>query len=260
MQAAIEDAKHGVWGPPTASADWCEINYAMTKYIAEFYNAMSSLIFVALGLIGLYHWRSAAHEVRFIICWLMLAGVGLGSTLFHSTLLRSMQLLDELPMMYGTLAILYLWIENGHKRQSYKYLPHFLVVWALIWTGIHGISHEVRLFHYHFGVLQAISMGYAIHALYKTKLPHVKLYAILYFAPFLLGFVLWNLDKKLCTKVQHLYFHAWWHILSGIAAYFCIALATATRYEKLGVLPKIEHNVLRLPHFSNAKDLHLHRL
>jgi dihydroceramidase len=31
------------WGPITANYDWCEPNYLVTPYIAEFFNALSSL-------------------------------------------------------------------------------------------------------------------------------------------------------------------------------------------------------------------------
>ena len=33
----------GYWGTPTATADFCEPNYAHTRYIAEFLNALSSV-------------------------------------------------------------------------------------------------------------------------------------------------------------------------------------------------------------------------
>lgn len=34
--APIDGDKEGYWGKPTATLDWCEENYAVTPYIAEF--------------------------------------------------------------------------------------------------------------------------------------------------------------------------------------------------------------------------------
>ena len=43
----------GFWGVPTASIDWCEQNYAITPFVAEFWNTLSSLAMVIAGVVGL---------------------------------------------------------------------------------------------------------------------------------------------------------------------------------------------------------------
>lgn len=41
LAVAMSD-NHGYWGPPTASNDFCEENYVVTYYIAEFWNVITS--------------------------------------------------------------------------------------------------------------------------------------------------------------------------------------------------------------------------
>lgn len=44
----------GYWGEVTATMDWCERNYVVTPYIAEFYNTISNLGFIGLSLAGIW--------------------------------------------------------------------------------------------------------------------------------------------------------------------------------------------------------------
>lgn len=98
----------GYWGPVTANYDWCEGNYQYTEYIAEFFNTLSS---VPICLVGLYSLRVAlaqGYALQFAFASLGLLTVGVGSVVFHGTLLREGQMLDEIPMIWSS--SLFLWI------------------------------------------------------------------------------------------------------------------------------------------------------
>jgi len=56
-------AASGFWGPPTSSIDWCETNYAQSRFVAEWFNTTSSLALVAAGLLGFaQHALAGAQE------------------------------------------------------------------------------------------------------------------------------------------------------------------------------------------------------
>ena len=44
----------GFWEPRTSTIDWCEINYEVTYYIAEFWNTISNLEMIILPVYGIY--------------------------------------------------------------------------------------------------------------------------------------------------------------------------------------------------------------
>ena len=81
----------GFWGEPTATMNFCEPDYEMTHYLAEFLNTLSSLPLTLCGLSGLHlcHEQRLGHEQ-----WLAygaVAVIGAGSVAFHATLLRTGQ-------------------------------------------------------------------------------------------------------------------------------------------------------------------------
>jgi dihydroceramidase len=99
----------GYWGAPTSTIDWCEENYAHSRYVAEFCNkstfiflgnATTSLLTVILCTgIALDHMRRGSR-FRFVMAYVWIAVTGVGSVLFHSTLKYETQLLDEIPMLF----------------------------------------------------------------------------------------------------------------------------------------------------------------
>ena len=92
------DENQGFWGEKTATVNWCESDYTVTVYVAEFGNTISSFSIVANGLYGIYMHRSFV-ELRYIVAFCAFIVVGFGSAAFHGTLWRSMQMMDELPMV-----------------------------------------------------------------------------------------------------------------------------------------------------------------
>lgn len=74
------------WGQPSSGVDWCEANYVHTRYVAEFFNTMSSIPMLIVSLWGLFLCFKYGLEARFYLCWLGIGVVGVGSVAFHGTL------------------------------------------------------------------------------------------------------------------------------------------------------------------------------
>ena len=92
------------WGAIDAQHTFCEPKYATSLYVAEYYNSLSSLVYVLAGIAGLVLCRR--EDWRINIGWLTLTLVGCGSVLFHATMRFTMELCDEVPMLFLVLAFL----------------------------------------------------------------------------------------------------------------------------------------------------------
>ena len=74
--------------------DWCEENYVVISYIAEFWNTVSNILFLIIPPIMINRFRDYEAElgmpIRYV--WLLLMTVGIGSIYFHATLSLAGQL------------------------------------------------------------------------------------------------------------------------------------------------------------------------
>ena len=91
----------------------------------RFFNTFSSLAIVAAGAVGFALNRAnPLQEARFDIAYLAVMVVGIGSMAFHATMLRPMQMLDEVPMLYSAQAMVYCLLENDTVAPRYgRLLP-----------------------------------------------------------------------------------------------------------------------------------------
>jgi len=103
------------WGPTDSNIDWCEPNYVVTPYIAEFFNTISSVPISLFAILGIMLSRQyASTEIRYSFAYFVVVLVGVGSVLFHGTLRRVAQACDELPMLYAAFVFAYITIDNTH--------------------------------------------------------------------------------------------------------------------------------------------------
>ena len=231
------EEKNYYWGNVTASIDWCEINYEITYYIVEFWNTVSNLTMILLPLYGLY-WSFRQNRSKKLNkyrvpssifgCCVALILVGCGSWLFHMTLYYSMQLLDELPMIFGSGVALFSYLDlfisiiefdtqlkasdpltrkNIVKKKIFKrsYLGLLIAIYCLfvafiyiyIWTD--PVFHQIC-----FGLVLITALIIYIFSYWKFsnvyKIPNRLVFLIIFYA--ILAFTFWNIDNNFCDYLR----------------------------------------------------------
>ncbi|KAJ1733337.1 hypothetical protein LPJ61_001613 [Coemansia biformis] len=227
----------GIWGDVTSSVDWCEPNYEWTPYIAEFFNSWSSMAMVLLGEACAR--MNPTGYAAFTLLGRAITVVGIGSWLFHATLKYSMQMMDELPMLWAISIACYITITTQYdvNRQRFKLL---LTLWTLLVSVLTaGFSGKVQFFLFQASFNGAsIVMVYlcwrAKLALEENQMEHV---ACLFFAGvkwYLAAAAVWLTDTNLCAYINgrdttsilpfNLQLHAWWHVMASLGLVYLVVL------------------------------------
>ncbi|HEU5077548.1 MAG TPA: ceramidase [Polyangiaceae bacterium] len=248
----------GFWGTPTASVDWCEQNYAHSTYVCEMFNTISCVAMLLVGLLGAL-WHHRVLEKRFLLVFLSVALVGVGSTAFHGTLLFELQMLDELPMLYTATLLVYILLENRPERRFGVWFPAALAGYAALATcGAAFMRDQAQFYSF-----QVTFAALEFYGLYRTFLIHRKsrnptqrrlfrvgitLYAI--------AIVLWFIDLRFCDTLvssalqlgaPNPQLHAWWHVLVSAGLYALILVIAFDRCQVLGRQPRWHYRMRWVP-------------
>jgi len=250
----------GLWSPVTSSVDWCEPNYEHFDSVAETWNTFSSITYIILELWFIYcaeklfRTNAFTKQLRMTRTYMEIIGgmvVGVGTYLFHMTLNREHQMLDELSMNATILVHLYCMInmddeENGkYETGVRKALQCFglfntakAAITAMVCFTLFSVAFAVYdttlpiVFQTLFGL--SILTGVILSAKqctkkYQVSAEHSRHFqkAIrdkitlmsLVFGFSLVGFGVWLVDNNLCPRYEHLKLHAWWHLFTALAAY-----------------------------------------
>jgi len=237
------DKGTGYWGEKTATVNWCESDYTVTVYIAEFGNTLSSFAIVANGLYGLYKHASFV-ETRYICCFLMFIVVGGGSAAFHGTLRRSMQMMDELPMVWGNSVFSFVLLTMEDSVNHARSLEAAILVvvtiaasFAISYLDESAGGQDLFLAVYGLGVVYLVLRSRALDLKYNSKGTLLLLETShLFYAG---GLVLWLCDRNFCSSVRSLHLHALWHLGAGIGTYTSVLFWMWTRNEVLQRKQKI---------------------
>ena len=231
----------GYWGLPTSTIDWCEQNYAVTPYVAEFFNTVSSLAMVLAGVLGAGR-RSTDGQVRIAFALLML--VGLGSIAFHATLRRQLQMLDELPMLYLVTWLVWLLVETGPRPRFGRWFPVALLVYLSFATAAVALARggvQFLAFHVSFGALELFCLGRVTWLALQPANAPVRRRFLVGLGAYVLGIGLWFADLVDCSwlsvtlprlGVPNPQLHAWWHVLVSMGFFLLLGVVSFDRTRR----------------------------
>ncbi|KAJ3081942.1 Alkaline ceramidase 3 [Rhizoclosmatium hyalinum] len=254
LRAAGND---GHWGPVTSTLDWCEENYVITPWIAEFWNSTSNIFYVLTMIFGLQTAKAiGVTEWRTYLSMYSITAVGLGSFLFHASLWFETQMMDELPMIYGCSVFVFACLRVfPETNKNNTLLAVGLAAYCIAVTAIYlylknPVFHEVS-----YAILAAILFitppiqYYHIKNNYKQYAKRVPgLWKLYWFGAvsYLGGFAIWGIDNNFCEEVRatraylgfplSIFFqlHMFWHLGTAIGTYASILGITYTRQLALG--------------------------
>ena len=254
----------GYWtaqGTPTSSIDWCEHNYVISFFVAEFWNTLSNIGLVLLGLFGCYWTRKVGIEFRFTLCYICIAIIGVGSAAFHGTLTHVGQQGDETPMMFYCCAfcpcLFFLKPESEKKfgPNTFQYTCVGLLVFALGFAVLHWFYRFILFFQMLIGfcaVLSVILLRPHNKACSNKSAHRLGLHY--YGGVGALSMLVWQLDVHFCRHLHALphlpnpQFHAWWHFGCAVYTYSGCTFLTYQRQVYLGKKPILRYVLKCIPY------------
>lgn len=251
------EPREGYWGDKTVTLNFCEEDYVISYYCAEFCNTLTNILFIWLGLKGIRDCLRYGHPAIFIVAFIGYMVVGTGSTLFHATLKYPMQLVDELSMIYTTCLMCFATFSYRRSRLFSGLLGIALVGLAWFITARYYHTKDPQFHQDAYAVLTAVVVFSNMWIMEKSVRPALErrqqersptssvpaadviikdmwILVATGLTTFLGGFLIWNLDNLYCSTIRPwrhnlglpwavvLEGHAWWHLMTGIGAYYYI--------------------------------------
>ncbi len=167
-----------------STVDWCEVNYKVVWWLAEFWNSISG---VAIVLAGYFFKKNQldnctikhVSKINLNKVVRLLYTVGFGTMLFHGTLWYPFQLLDELPMIMISIEYISIFTSLSTFRLNKDMLPYE--------GAIKNIVSYSRI------MIVMISFVYFVHPMLQIVCFHVTLKI----CEAALMYILWYMSKNL---------------------------------------------------------------
>lgn len=194
------------WGKSDTSVHFCEKPYKKSKYIAEFYNTISAVSYL---LVGIFFSFTKIKKIGYT-----LSVLSIGTALLHGTQRYYGQILDELSMLFLSFYI----IEELRKIEKQK--TNKLILGALV--GIYLGSYNYFSMFFLTFVFCQLYIVFLVKKLIKKQINTNKVKKLLinsYIIIFLISTTCWVLDQCFCYKVENMHLHAWWHIGTAMSIF-----------------------------------------
>ena len=184
------------WGIKDSSSYFCEEPYGKSHYIAEYYNTISAIPYI---LVGMYIFNILKYHKIGISVVL----IGLGTMLLHGTQRYYGQWADEMSMIFFCFSVI--------QKLNKKINNYFLGV-------VYGIYYIFNENWFCFIGLFVVLVRYLFYLMknkrkYKTKQLYINKTILI----FKLSALLWIIDQFACLTIGNIYLHSLWHIGTALA-------------------------------------------
>ncbi|OAP64725.1 hypothetical protein AYL99_00697 [Fonsecaea erecta] len=241
--AGDHKAHLGYWGPPTSVANFCEEDYAVTLYVAEFVNSFTNLAYVYWAFRTLLPGESLFTQPSNLALFF----VGVSSLVFHLTLKYETQVCDDLSMFWVCAALVYELYTLGWSKPAKLAFGSILTAVLGVISAYHYALHQLWLHNVTFIALVTAIWPRVLYLIRTRFAGEKKQYWTRQFRVgglcFLMGFVVWVIDSAYCGALREtrkqlgipfafvLELHGWWHILTALGAGYCIRVTKVLTQE-----------------------------
>eukprot|EP01083_Nonionella_stella_P119316 356596_1 len=219
----------GYWSPRTSSCNWCEIDYDVTYHVAEFWNAISNLLFCICAVHLAYQLKSMQRKTNqntsmyymMLFYFTSLGLLGVGSGAYHGSLRWYPQKMDQMMELWtvGSLLAYVCLIRNAC-------ITNVLFVAAYICVAVLITFHHRSLFSSYIGISMVFVYVRAQYIAYRyTEYQWAMRYIYIVIVLFVIAGSFWTVDRYYCDTIQTEYIdfkgHAFWHIFVALAFHQC---------------------------------------
>ncbi|KAK7967910.1 ceramidase [Apiospora aurea] len=197
----------GLWGPPTSWANFCEEDYGVTRYTAEFINALSNIAYVYMALYYPGHHGHLGALLSLDSMSLSMILVGVTSTVFHGTMLLNAQLADELSMLFLATAILHRLYTVGRspfaKQAATVFLLPTTTGLAVAYVKSGNVMYHVTIFGAQLTCIwpRTLYQIFAAERAAESRAKRLRQFgkAVVALA---VGYALWYIDLEFCDLLR----------------------------------------------------------
>ncbi|CAF3129900.1 unnamed protein product [Rotaria sp. Silwood2] len=198
----------------SSKVDWCEPNYVVSEYIAEFWNTVSNIFFFLVPPLMIFLFRPYSKRVAngIAILWILLIIIGIGSVYFHATLSLAGQLLDEISILWVLVIGYALFLPATYLPRSFR--VQRCIIFALVITCFSFVYPYANAFA--LMLLGLPATGFIILHFSRCDNPRVKHLGIHCLVMWIIAVTIWISDRMFCSywlSISFPYLHSIWHVL-----------------------------------------------
>ncbi|KAJ5673527.1 hypothetical protein N7507_002654 [Penicillium longicatenatum] len=200
---------HAFWGSPSSKSNFCEEDYIVSIYVAEFINSLTNLCYIFYAIYGLRQLQQKRQLgfSRALPYWGLMA-VGVCSATFHISLQYHTQMLDDLSMLFTTTPLVHRVLTVNADRKG-SFVTGLLVYLALALLVIYHVTTDELILHASFFVSSIAVIGIRTVQLLKQRtaknsIARRQIWGMVVFGAviFHLGYLVWLVDGWVCGLLR----------------------------------------------------------